>query len=92
MHPALRLPHVLEQIAAESFDRYRVQGGDKLKSLALVNHAFSDAALSQIWDHTSEHSLAKRMPNIREQDVLGEDGKAYTGLVRADAYYLPPRA
>jgi hypothetical protein len=92
MHPALRLPHVLDQIAAETFDRYRIQGGYTLKSLALVNHAFSDAALSQIWDHTWDHSLAKRMPDVREHDVLGDNGKVRKVLVRADAYYLPPHA
>jgi hypothetical protein len=86
MHPALWLPHVLDQIAAQFSDRHSVKDDQTLQALALVNHAFSDAALSQVWDDTYERMLAKRMPGVYEHIAIGEDGKPYKVLVSIDAH------
>jgi hypothetical protein len=86
MHPALRLPHVLDQIAAQFCDRHSVEDDQTLQALALVSHAFSEAALSQVWDDTFEGTLAKRMLGVYEHVDIGEDGKPYKILVSIDAY------
>jgi hypothetical protein len=71
MHPALHLPHVLDQIAAQFSHRRSVEDDQAFQALALVSHAFSDAALSQVWD---------------QHVALGEDGKPYKVLVNIDVY------
>jgi hypothetical protein len=86
MHPALCLPHVLEQIAAQFSYRHSVEDDQTLQALSLVNYAFSDVALSQVWDDTYEGMLAKRTLGVYEHVATGEDGKPYTVLVSGDAY------
>jgi hypothetical protein len=86
MHPALRLPHVLDQIAAQFSHRRSVEDDQTLQALALVSHAFSDAALSKVWDDTYEGMLAKRMLRVYEHVAIGKDGKPYKVLVSIDVY------